>query len=82
MVDDDGIQGYLATLPGNRQRMARQYRQKIVPLTIPNGVYTQLRRVRACVRGCACVCVCARATFQGEFLECSLLMAIVQVLGS
>ena len=57
MVDDDGIQGYLATLPGNRQRMARQYRQKIVPLTIPNGVYTQLRRVRACVRGCACVCV-------------------------
>ena len=76
MVDDDGIQGYLATLPGNRQRMARQYRQKIVPLTIPNGVYTQLRRVRACVG----VCVCA--TFQGEFLECSLLMTIVQVLGS
>ena len=62
MVDDDGIQGYLATLPGNRQRMARQYRQKIVPLTIPNGVYTQLRRVRACVRACVGVrvCVCVR----------------------
>ena len=65
--DDDGIQGYLATWPGNRQRMARQYRQNIVPLTIPNGVYTQLRRVCACVGVCVCVPLSKGSSWSAAF---------------